>query len=130
MDNMNLLGIDYGTKNIGLAKASTTVPVVVPFGIIDNTDHEKAITKLASVLKEENINTIIAGLPLGLDGSENKNTDRVRNFFASLKKEIDVPVEFITEVFSSFAGDRMAGGASRDEKSAMVILQSYFDKKI
>ena len=48
--------------------------------------------------------------------------------FERLKKEVDVSFEFITEVFSSQAGDRMGVGVSRDEKSAMVILQSYLEK--
>lgn len=125
---LNLLGIDYGTKNIGLAKANTVVSVVVPFGVIDNTNHAEALKKIASVVQEQRIDKIIAGLPLGLDGSENKNTARVKEFFDNLKKEISVPLEFVNEIFSSHASDRMSGGASRDEKSAMIILQSYFDK--
>ena len=125
---LNLLGIDYGTKNIGLAKANSAVSVVVPFGIVDNTNHAEALKKIATIVREYKIDKIIAGLPLGLDGSENKNTARVTDFFDDLKKEIGIPLEFVNEIFSSHASDRMSGGASRDEKSAMIILQSYFDK--
>lgn len=120
---MNILAVDYGTKNIGLARASTGVDVILPFGSVSNPE------KLIEIIKKEKIDKIIAGLPLGLDGSENKNTERVRKFIDELKKDISIPVEFITEVFSSQAADRMGGGVSRDEKAAMVILQSYFEKK-
>lgn len=126
---MNLLGIDYGSKNIGLAKTNTHVSVVLPFGIIDNTNKEIAIKKLITLLAEEKIDQIVAGLPYGLDGSENANTIRIREFFAGLQKECAVPVEFVSEIFSSQAGDRMGQGVSRDEKAAMILLQSFLDKK-
>lgn len=126
---MNLLGIDYGTKNIGLAKASTVVPVVLPFGIIENDDASLAIEKLTRIITEEKIDKVIAGLPFNLDGSENKNTGKIREFFEQLGRQNSAPVEFLTEVFSSQAGDRMGAGVSRDEKAAMIILQSYLDKK-
>ena len=122
---MNILAIDYGTKNIGLARASTSLDVVLPFGTVENTDKNLGAQKLIKLIKKEKIDKIIVGLPLGLDGSENKNTERVRKFVDEIKKEINISVEFITEIFSSQAADRMRAGVSRDEKSAMVILQSY-----
>ena len=125
---MNLLAIDFGTKNIGLAKASTEVDVVLPFGVISNVDKNQAEQELVKLIKDQRVDKIIVGLPFGLDGKENNNTIRIREFVERLKKEVDVSFEFITEVFSSQAGDRMGVGVSRDEKSAMVILQSYLEK--
>lgn len=125
---MNFLAIDYGTKNIGLARASSNMDLVLPFGSVENSDYQLAIKKLAGIIKSENIDNVIIGLPAGLDGSENKNTIKVRNFADDLKKEITASVEFMTEIFSSQAGDRMVGGVSRDEKAAMVILQSHLNK--
>ncbi len=119
---MNLLAIDYGTKNIGLARATTGVDVILPYGKVSN------LPELVEKITKEKIDKLIVGLPLGLDGSENKNTQRVRKFIDELKKEISIPVEFITEIFSSQAGDRMGAGVSRDEKAAMIILQSYLEK--
>ncbi len=125
---MILLAIDFGTKNIGLAKASTEVEVVLPFGVVSNIDKTQAELELVKIIKDQRVDKIIVGLPFGLDGKENNNTIRIREFVDRLKKEVDVSFEFITEVFSSQAGDRMGAGVSRDEKSAMVILQSYLEK--
>ena len=124
---MRLLAIDYGTKNIGLAQASSGLDLVLPFGLIENEDKKIGLEKLIEKIKTEKIDKIIVGLPLGLDGSENKNTERVRKFANELSKESGVPAEFVTEIFSSQAGDRMGAGVSRDEKAAMIILQSYLD---
>jgi len=121
---MNLLAIDYGSKKIGLAWCDDALKVVLPFGIIKSQE-------LVSLIKREKIDKLVVGLPLGLDGKENDNTKRVRKFVDDLKKEIKIPVDFIDERFTSAQADRMDGGlsgASRDEKSAMVILQSYLDK--
>jgi RNase H-fold protein (predicted Holliday junction resolvase) len=62
---------------------------------------------------------------MGLDGKENKNTERIRKFVEELKLEVDIPIEFFDERFSSQQADAMGGGVSRDEKAAMVVLQSY-----
>ena len=124
---MRLLAIDYGTKNIGLARASSGLDLVLPFGFIENEDKKSGLEKLIEKIKTEKIDKIIVGLPLGLDGSENKNTERVRKFAGEVTVESGVPVEFVTEIFSSQAGDRMGAGVSRDEKAAMIILQSYLD---
>ena len=123
---MNILAIDYGTKNIGLAWAQTGLGVVLPYGVIK----DKNLGELVKLIKKENIDKVVVGLPLGLEGKENANTKKIKKFASDLKGLINIPIEFEDERFSSQAADRMGeGGASRDEKSAMVILQSYLVHK-
>lgn len=121
---MNIIGIDYGKKRIGLAWVQEGLDVVLPYGIVGNVE------ELIKLVKKEKIDKLVIGLPIGLDGrQENENTQRVREFAEKLKKEIDLPIEFVDERFSSAEADSMGGEVSRDEKAAMVILQSYLDKK-
>lgn len=127
---MNILAIDYGTKNIGLAWCDTGVKVVLPFGLIKLQVISYKLQKVIEVIRNEKIDRVIVGLPIGLDGKENENTKKIRKFVDELKKEIDVPVDFVDERFTSAQADRMGGTVSRDEKSAMIILQSYIDKNI
>ena len=122
---MNILAVDYGTKNIGLAWVSTGLGVVLPYGVIK----DKNLVELAKLIKKENIDRVIVGLPFGLEKKENENTKKIRKFTSDLKGLIDIPIDFEDERFSSQAADRMGeGGASRDEKSAMIILQGYLAK--
>lgn len=119
---MNILGIDYGKKRIGLAWVQSGLDVVLPFGVVGNLE------ELVELIKKENIDKVVFGMPFGLDAQENENTDRVNKFITELKQGIDLPIEFIDERFTSAQADRMEGDASRDEKAAMIILQSYLDK--
>ena len=122
---MNILAIDFGTKNIGLAWCDTAIGAILPYGIIKNQN----LTELAKLIKEERIDQVVMGLPLGLDNTENVNTKRVREFGENLKNLINISVEFFDERFSSAQADRMGEGVSRDEKSAMIILEDYLSRK-
>lgn len=122
---MNLLAIDFGTKNIGLAWCETTIGAVLPYGIIKNQN----IEELAKLINEEKIERVIIGIPMGLDNQENANTKRVREFGEKLKINISAEIIFFDERFSSAQADRMGGEASRDEKSAMIILEDYINTK-
>lgn len=126
---MNVLAIDYGKKRIGLAWADTEVGVVMPFGTIQQSDFGLQTSAIADVVKREKIDQIIIGLPIGLDGKENKNTQKVREFCDILKSEVRVPIATIDERFTSAEAARLEGDASIDEKAAMIILQTYLDKK-
>lgn len=126
---MNLLAIDFGTKNIGLAWCDTEIGAVLPFGNIKNQKSEIKNQELSDIIKKERIEKIVIGLPLGLDSTENANTIRVRKFGEELERATGVKVEYYDERFSSQEADRSPGGVSRDERSAMIILESFLAKK-
>jgi putative Holliday junction resolvase len=125
---MNILALDYGEKRIGLAWTDTGIGVVLPFGIIKNQESGIRNEELKNLVIKEKIDQIIVGLPTSLDGKENKNTERIRKFVEEMKFEIDIPIEFFDERFSSQQADAMGDGVSRDEKSAMVILESFLEQ--
>jgi len=124
---MNILGVDFGTKRIGLAWVHKELGVVLPYGQIRGKDKEEMMLNLAKFIKEERIDKVVFGLPLNLEGQESPNSRRVRAFVDGLKKNINVPVDFYDERYSSFAADQMGGEATRDEKAAMIILTDYLE---
>jgi putative Holliday junction resolvase len=127
---MNILAIDFGKKRIGLAWCDSAVGVVLPYGIIENPKSEIRNPKLAELITSERIQKIIIGLPLGLDGKENEHTKQVREFGHEVSLLTKVPVEYVDERFSSRAADALGtDGASRDEKAAMTILETFLTKK-
>ena len=121
-----------------MAWAQSGLDVVLPFGKIINHKSQKSVTAgqaeiinqdLLDIIKKEKMDLIIIGLPLDLDGKENDNTKRVRKFVEELKKQVKVSIEFVDERFSSRAADVMGGRVSRDERAAMVILETYLERK-
>jgi len=119
---MNILSIDYGKKRIGLAWVQEGLDVVLPYGVVKNME------ELTELIIKEKIDKLIVGFPVGLDDKENANTKIVKEFALELKKKVNLPLEFVDERFSSAQADSMGGEVSRDEKAAMVILQSYLDR--
>lgn len=127
---MNILAIDFGTKRIGLAWMQSGVDVVLPFGVIADTSNKTRAKQLVDLIKEEKIDLLVVGLPVGVDGpKENFNTARVRAFVEEIRREVTIPIEFVDEAFTSAEADDMGGSASRDEKAAMLILQDYVSLK-
>ena len=120
---MNILGIDYGKKRIGLAWMQEGFDVVLPYGIVIND--QRSTAKLDKLVQEEKIDKIVVGLPFGLDGGENENVEKVKKFVDELKKVLEIPIEFVDERFTTAEAKQMGGDASLDEKAAMLILQNY-----
>ena len=126
---MNILAVDFGTKNIGLAWSDTAMGMALPYGVIKNEVRAKAQQELIKLVSTERIDKVVVGLPFTMKGEDNNNTMKIRAWVEEIKLSLKVPVEFVDERFSSKQADRSKGGASRDEKSAMVILESYLQQK-
>lgn len=121
---MNILAIDYGIKRIGLAKWNSQVKVVLPFGIVSNLD------EILQLNKEEIFDKIVVGMPYSSQDQQakNSNVNRVKEFINQLQNKLKIDIDIFDERFSSQQADRMGGIASRDEKSAMIILEGYLTK--
>jgi len=102
------------------------------FQIIHEADGQKGLEMILALVPDLVILDVM--LP-GFNGfqiletiRQNENTKKIREFVGELQKEIDAPVDFVDERFTSAQADSMGGTVSRDEKAAMLILQSYLDK--
>jgi putative Holliday junction resolvase len=120
---MNILAIDVGEKRIGLAWVNTTIGVVLPFGVV------KTVEELVKLINGESMDVIVVGVPLSMTGGETEHTIKIRSFAKNLSEKIGMSVEFFDERFSSKQADAMGGSVTRDEKSAMIILQSYIESR-
>jgi len=122
-NNMNILGVDYGTKRIGLAWVQSGLDVVLPFGVVRNLD------ELVQTIKKEKIDKVVFGLPLDLETmEENFNTRRIRKFADEVKKATNLEIEFADERLTTAEAMQMGGEATLDEKAAMLILQTYLEE--
>ncbi len=126
---MRYIGIDYGTKRIGIALSDDDGRMAFPAGIIENQGNDTAPKEVAKRIVKENIGFVVVGLPVELDGKETEQSHVTRSFIEDLKKSTPIGIETQNEMFTS----RMASESGMkdhhiDASSAAIILQSYLDK--
>ncbi len=127
---MKYLGIDYGTKKIGLAISDETGKVAFPYSIIATADKELEIEK---VIAKEKIGEIVIGKSTDLKGQSNKVQEDIDSFAAIIGMQYGLPVHFVKEFFSSSEArhaEKRAGAkasANIDDKAAVIILQRHLD---
>ncbi len=127
MEEKLYLGVDWGTKRIGLAMGNNITGVASPYGVV------AGLYDLMEVVKKEGIDKIIIGEPLKMKDNKLETDPRYRDFLDILKEETELPIVRIDERLSSKHADSLVGDkktkADRDAVAAMLILQSYFDQK-
>ncbi len=134
---MQLLGFDYGLKNIGVATGQTltgTATVQPPLRARDGVPDWQVIETL---LREWQPELVLVGLPLNMDGTESELSARARKFANRIHGRFGVAVEMVDERLSSFEakGEVMARGGSRDygknpvdSIAARLIVETYLNR--
>jgi len=128
---MKLLGIDYGEKRIGLAIAENSW--AKPIGILVNKSKQESINNIKNIIERENIKKIIFGLPETFSGKESERFLKNKKFGEILSCEIDIPVEFISEIFTSklakLSAETKLQKKNIDDRAACYILENYIKKQ-
>lgn len=99
--NQCLLGIDYGTKHIGLAIADPGFSLASPLATIERGKFAAVLAELEKHMKNRNVGALIIGLPLTLDGQTGPMAQAVRTFASNLEKAIAPDMAFWDERFST-----------------------------
>lgn len=124
LSNLNILSIDYGERYVGLALKKSSANIGFPLKIIDqklNNLHDELDNKI----KENEINLIVVGYPLGLNKQMNRMTAVVDEFIDSLT--FNIPIEKIDERFTSNIVSKR-NIERNDDLSALEILESFLKK--
>lgn len=124
---MKILGIDYGSKRVGLAISDETHTLARELDIWSPADFWKKIDELVTA---EEIERIIIGLPLNMSGQPSESTRRVQEFCDKLEEKLSIPIEYMDERLSSVMAEKLPGGKKNvDSLAAQIILQNYLDKQ-
>lgn len=128
---MRYLGIDYGTKRIGVAVSDPEGRIAFPRTTLRNQGNKYLWDQIREFLVKEKVSKVVVGLPLGFDMSQTEESQKVWEFVEELKKRIALPVEFENEILTSRMAEK--AGIQRehtDEAAAALILQAYLDKHL
>ncbi|MBI1774552.1 MAG: Holliday junction resolvase RuvX [Proteobacteria bacterium] len=131
-----ILGLDVGTKTIGLALSDSSHTVATPVTTIKRRKFQADAAALAEVIAERQVGALIIGLPLNMDGSEGPRCQSVRQFARNLLERADLEIAFWDERLSTAAVTRtlIDADASRQRRAELVdklaaayILQGALD---
>jgi putative Holliday junction resolvase len=136
---MKYLGIDYGTKRIGLALSDEGGRLATPYTVLEN--QAGIMGGLERLIRDEGVEEIVMGLSMSENGEENPVQKKIKEFADGLERRFELPIRFEKEFFSSFEAHGRQGKESQnarkesfakpedlDARAAAVILQRYLDR--
>jgi putative Holliday junction resolvase len=132
-----LLGLDVGTKTIGLALSDVTRSVATPYDTIRRSKFTADAKTIREVVEKNQVGALVIGLPLNLDGSEGPRAQSTRAFARNLAAHVEVPMVFWDERLSTAAVERhlIEADVSRkrraevvDRMAAAYILQGALER--
>ena len=132
-----ILCLDYGEKRIGLALSDPLKIIAYPYKTIINFGLKNLKYEIKKIIANETIESIVIGLPIGLNGKDTIQTKKVREFRLQIL-DLNIPVYFEDERLSSLAAaksmkmEKIKTGFNKgmiDKRAAAIILQQFLDKK-
>ena len=137
---MRYLGIDLGSKTIGLAISDTTLTIASTYKTIffKNEDYNSTIEEIMSIIKEYNITKIILGLPNNMNNTLGERAETTLKYKELLEKNTDIPIIMFDERLTSVISNNILIEADMSRKkrkkkvdsiAAQIILQDYLNKE-
>ena len=132
-----LLGLDVGRKTIGLAVSDSDMKIATTVGTIRRSKFTKDVKNLDAIITERQVNGVVLGLPINMDGNEGPACQSVRQFAVNLDNVLEIGITFWDERLSTSAMERLLtkeADLSRNRRSEIIdkmaaayILQGALD---
>ena len=132
-----LLGLDVGRKTIGLAVSDSNMKIATTVGTIRRSKFTKDVNDLDTIITERQVNGLVLGLPISMDGNEGPACQSVRQFAVNLDNILEIGITFWDERLSTSAVERLLtkeADLSRNRRSKIIdkmaaayILQGALD---
>lgn len=132
-----LLGLDLGSKTIGLALSDVMRSIATPYELIKRTKFTKDANRLKEIIDQEGVGGLVLGYPISMDGSEGPRCQSTRDFATNILDKWDIPILLWDERMSTNAVERFLIGEADmtrkrraevvDKAAAAYILQGALD---
>ena len=135
---MKYLALDVGDVRIGIAMSDMLGIIASGYETYIRKKNDSDFDYLSQLIKSNNVDIVVVGLPINMSGDEGNRAEIVREFAAELQEHISVPIVFQDERLSTVSAERvlLEADISRNKRknvidkiAATIILQSYLDKK-
>jgi len=133
---IRLIGLDLGSKKIGISICDENQSIATPFRIISKTNINDLVNQLKEIINENNIKGIIIGNPINMDGSLGKSSQSVKDISNNIAKLIDLPICLWDERLSTVGAFNISSQLDVnvtkrendiDKNAAAFILQGAID---
>jgi putative Holliday junction resolvase len=128
---MRVLGLDYGSARCGCALSDPTGTIVTPLAVVERPSSKRGLGALTELVREREVERVVVGLPLSLQGQDTEQTLETRAFAAALSRRLGdgVPLDMHDERFTTRMAQRMEGSyaASEDSRAAALLLESWLE---
>ena len=130
------LGIDFGTKRVGLALSDRSNMIASPYKTLNYVSEKDLINQLETIVTKNDIEILVLGLPINMKGEDTAQTIKVR-YFKEILSALRIPIVYEDERLSSVSAinslmlQNVKTGHNKpeiDKTAAAIILQQYLDK--
>ena len=134
---VSVLGLDIGSKRIGVAGCDRTGLVAAGLTTIDNKSFAYVTEQLAQIARQREATLLVVGLPYTMDGALGTQARRVQKFTKRLAKALSLPVTYVDERLTSVEAKQQLQTERRsmpkdkgliDRRAATIILQQWLDR--
>lgn len=121
---MKVLALDYGVARTGVAVSDPTGTLARPLRVVERAASEEGLRELAELVRAEEAERVVVGLPLTLRGERGEQAEETERFATALEAILDIPVVRFDERFTT----ALAGpGGDEDARAAAHLLTSYLE---
>ena len=140
-----VLGLDFGTRRIGLAVSDRDGRIAFPAGCLESQGTAKDLQALCALVEKREITRVVVGLPIHLDGRAGPEADAARAFARGVAEATGLPVEMLDERWTTLEAERalrelgkrgrVARAANRrhrgyvDAVAATILLRCYLERR-
>jgi putative Holliday junction resolvase len=132
------LGIDHGSKRIGLAVSDPDGTVALPVGTLESRGLERDLAAIRQVIEARQVERIVVGLPIHMDGRAGRQAEAARAFAERLAQELGLPVDTLDERWTTKEAERTLRATGRkgkkkraviDSVAATLLLRTYLERE-
>jgi len=134
---ISVLGLDIGSKRIGVAGCDRTGLIATGLATIDNKSFAYVTDQLSQIVRQREATLLVVGLPYTMDGALGTQARRVQKFTKRLAKALSLPVTYVDERLTSIEAEQQLQAEHRpiakdkgliDRRAAAIILQQWLDR--
>lgn len=136
MQRISALGLDIGSKRIGVAGCDFTGLIAAGLMTLERTSFDQDVAQLKALVDQREVQILVVGLPYSMDGSIGTQAKKVQKYAERLAAALQLPVEYVDERLTSFEAEELIKAERRspsrnkgliDRKAAAIILQQWLD---